>query len=45
MAVVFMVVLEGIKKGLALFDYEMIVCSGKKSHLFIPEKWWMGQLF
>ena len=30
--------LEGIKKGLALFDYEMIVCSGKKSHLFIPEK-------
>ncbi|MEO2462037.1 LacI family DNA-binding transcriptional regulator, partial [Enterococcus faecalis] len=24
--------------GLALFDYEMIVCSGKKSHLFIPEK-------
>ncbi|WP_417630576.1 LacI family DNA-binding transcriptional regulator [Enterococcus faecalis] len=30
--------LEGIKKGLALFDYEMIVCGGKKSHLFIPEK-------
>ena len=30
--------LEGIKKGLALFDYEMIVCSGHKSHLFIPEK-------
>lgn len=30
--------LEGIKNGLALFDYEMIVCSGKKSHLFIPEK-------
>ena len=25
--------LEGIKKGLALFDYEMIVCSGK-SHIF-----------
>lgn len=30
--------LEGIKKGLSSFNYEMIVCSGKKSHLFIPEK-------
>ncbi|WP_430610890.1 LacI family DNA-binding transcriptional regulator [Enterococcus sp. DIV0876] len=30
--------LDGIKKGLELFGYEMIVCSGKKSHLFIPER-------
>lgn len=30
--------LDGIKKGLSLFDYEMIVCSGNKSHLFIPER-------
>ena len=30
--------LDGIKKGLSLFNYEMIVCSGVKSHLFIPEK-------
>lgn len=30
--------LDGIKKGLAIYDYEMIVCSGKKSHLFIPER-------
>lgn len=30
--------LEGIKKGLVLFDYEMIVCSGKKLYFFIFEK-------
>lgn len=30
--------LDGIKRGLAAFDYEMIVCSGQKSHLFIPER-------
>lgn len=30
--------LEGVKRGLEAFDYEMIVCSGKKSHLFIPER-------
>lgn len=30
--------LEGIKRGLAMYNYEMIVCSGNKSHLFIPEK-------
>ncbi|WP_122646430.1 LacI family DNA-binding transcriptional regulator [Enterococcus mediterraneensis] len=30
--------LEGIKRGLAVYDYEMIVCSGQKSHLFIPER-------
>jgi LacI family transcriptional regulator len=30
--------LDGIKKSLETFDYEMIVCSGKKSHLFIPER-------
>ena len=30
--------LDGIKKGLAYFGYEMIVCSGVKSHLFIPER-------
>jgi len=30
--------LEGIKQGLAIYDYEMIVCSGKRSHLFIPER-------
>ncbi|MGX7164055.1 LacI family DNA-binding transcriptional regulator [Enterococcus massiliensis] len=30
--------LEGIKKGLETYDYEMIVCSGQKSHLFIPER-------
>lgn len=30
--------LDGIKKGLEIHDYEMIVCSGNKSHLFIPER-------
>lgn len=30
--------LDGIKKGLAFYDFEMIVCSGEKSHLFIPER-------
>lgn len=30
--------LEGIKRGLELNGYEMIVCNGKKSHLFIPER-------
>lgn len=30
--------LDGIKRGLAAYDYEMIVCSGQKSHLFIPER-------
>ena len=30
--------LEGIKHGLEAYDYEMIVCSGKRSHLFIPER-------
>lgn len=30
--------LDGIKRGLATFDYEMIVCSGQRSHLFIPER-------
>lgn len=30
--------LDGIKKGLETYDYEMIVCSGSKSHLFIPER-------
>ncbi|MGX7132055.1 LacI family DNA-binding transcriptional regulator [Enterococcus songbeiensis] len=30
--------LDGIKKGLANYDYEMIVCSGQRSHLFIPER-------
>ncbi|MGM0125511.1 LacI family sugar-binding transcriptional regulator [Enterococcus sp. AZ194] len=30
--------LDGIKKGLAVFDFEMIVCSGEKSHLFLPER-------
>ena len=30
--------LEGIKRGLEAHDYEMIVCSGKNSHLFIPER-------
>ena len=30
--------LDGIKKGLEAQDYEMIVCSGNKSHLFIPER-------
>lgn len=30
--------LDGIKKSLETFGYEMIVCSGKKSHLFIPER-------
>lgn len=29
--------LEGIKKGLAEYNYGMIVSSGEKSHLFIPE--------
>ncbi|MGX7024230.1 LacI family DNA-binding transcriptional regulator [Vagococcus hydrophili] len=30
--------LDGIKHGLKSYDYEMIVCSGKRSHLFIPER-------
>lgn len=30
--------LDGIKQGLAIKGYEMIVCSGKQSHLFIPER-------
>lgn len=30
--------LDGIKKGLQVYGYEMIVCSGSKSQLFIPEK-------
>lgn len=30
--------LEGIKKGLLVYDFDMIVCSGNKSHLFIPER-------
>ncbi len=30
--------LDGIKHGLQSYDYEMIVCSGKRSHLFIPER-------
>ena len=30
--------LDGIKKGLEAQNYEMIVCSGNKSHLFIPER-------
>ena len=30
--------LEGIKKGLAHYNYDMIVCSGQKSHLFLPER-------
>ncbi|AQP54294.1 LacI family transcriptional regulator [Vagococcus penaei] len=30
--------LDGIKYGLESYDYEMIVCSGKRSHLFIPER-------
>lgn len=30
--------LSGIKKGLAHYNYEMIVCSGQKSHLFLPER-------
>lgn len=30
--------LDGIKRELANYDYEMIVCSGQRSHLFIPEK-------
>lgn len=30
--------LDGIKRGLGYYDYDMIVCSGKRSHLFIPEK-------
>lgn len=30
--------LEGIKRGLNSHGYEMIVCSGKKSHLFVPKK-------
>ncbi|WP_251854777.1 LacI family DNA-binding transcriptional regulator [Enterococcus italicus] len=30
--------LDGIKRGLEFHGYEMIVCSGKKSQLFIPEK-------
>lgn len=30
--------LDGIKLGLKSYDYEMIVCSGKRSHLFIPER-------
>lgn len=30
--------LDGIKHGLAVQGYEMIVCSGVKSHLFIPER-------
>ena len=30
--------LDGIKRGLQTYNYEMIVCSGQKSHLFIPEK-------
>ncbi|MEI5992178.1 LacI family sugar-binding transcriptional regulator [Enterococcus termitis] len=30
--------LDGIKKGLEAHDFEMIVCSGNKSHLFIPER-------
>lgn len=30
--------LDGIKTGLAQYDYEMIVCSGRKSHLFLPER-------
>lgn len=30
--------LAGIKKGLETFGYEMIVCSGEKAHLFIPER-------
>ncbi|MCF1586199.1 LacI family transcriptional regulator [Tetragenococcus koreensis] len=30
--------LDGMKKGLELQGYEMIVCSGKQSQLFIPER-------
>ncbi len=30
--------LDGIKKGLEAQNFEMIVCSGNKSHLFIPER-------
>lgn len=30
--------LDGIKKGLEAHNFEMIVCSGNKSHLFIPER-------
>lgn len=30
--------LDGIKRGLGYYDYDMIVCSGSRSHLFIPEK-------
>lgn len=30
--------LDGIKRGLEANNYEMIVCSGQKSHLFIPER-------
>ncbi|WP_207694913.1 LacI family sugar-binding transcriptional regulator [Enterococcus sp. DIV0212c] len=30
--------LDGIKKGLEAQNFEMIVCSGSKSHLFIPER-------
>ena len=30
--------MEGIKQGLNAFDYEIIVCSGQKSHLFLPER-------
>ncbi|KAF1297504.1 LacI family transcriptional regulator [Enterococcus sp. JM4C] len=36
--------LDGIKKGLAHYNYEMIVCSGVKSHLFIPERMIDGAL-
>lgn len=30
--------LDGIKRGLGYYDYDLIVCSGNRSHLFIPEK-------
>lgn len=30
--------LEGINKNLVKHGYDMIVCSGAKSHLFLPEK-------